>query len=223
MSPANIRIQASPDWAALHEPAEIADALVGLYRRLGHDRAEPGGVTVADHACQAAAFALAAGAPDPLVVAAFFHDVGHLLLGPGSALRASAEPAHEVVGADLLARWFDQRITAPVRLHVAAKRYLCAVDPYYEATLTSASARSLIIQGGPMSPDELARFVLEPGGADAIQLRRWDDVAHQPGAPAPSLDLYQQLVEVLLSNQARDRNRRRTRRAASAAPAEPRR
>jgi len=223
MSPANMRTQAGPDWAGLHQPAEIADALIGLYRRLGHDRIEPRGITVADHACQAAAFALAAGAPDPLVVAALFHDIGHLLLGPGSALRAAAEPAHEVVGADFLARWFDQKVTAPVRLHVAAKRYLCAVDPYYEATLTSASARSLILQGGPMSPDELARFVLEPGGADAIELRRWDDLAHQPGAPAPSLDVYQQMVEVLLSTLARDRNRRRSRRPAVAAPAEPRR
>ncbi|MDH4075607.1 MAG: HD domain-containing protein [Acidimicrobiia bacterium] len=223
MSPANRPTDASPEWAALHQPAEIADALIGLYRRLGHDRAETSGVTIGEHACQAAAYALAAGAPDPLVVAALFHDIGHLLLGPGSALRASAEPAHEVVGADFLARWFDQKVTAPVRLHVAAKRYLCAVDPYYEATLTSASARSLIIQGGPLSPDELARFVFEAGGADAIELRRWDDLAHRPGTPAPSLDVYQQMVEVLLTDQRRQRTRHRTRPVASATPAEPRR
>ncbi|MEZ5412504.1 MAG: hypothetical protein R2761_31000 [Acidimicrobiales bacterium] len=223
MSPANRPTETNPQWAALHEPAHIADALVGLYRRLGHDRVEAGGVTIGEHACQAAAYALAGGAPDSLVVAALFHDVGHLLLGPGSALRASAEPAHEVVGADFLARWFDQKVTAPVRLHVAAKRYLCAVDPYYEATLTAASARSLIIQGGPMSPDELARFVLEPGGADAIELRRWDDLANRPGAPAPSLDVYQQMVEVLLTEQCRTRTRHRTRQTAATAPAPPRR
>lgn len=220
MSPANTRTQASPDWGSLHHPTEIADALIGLYRRLGHQPVGPH-VTAADHARQAAAFALAAGAPDALVVAALFHDVGHLLLGPGSALRASAEPAHEVVGADFLARWFDQKVTAPVRLHVAAKRYQCAVDPYYEATLTAASARSLIIQGGSMSPDELARFVLEPGGADAIELRRWDDLAHQVGAPSPSLDVYQQVVEELLSRRARTPRRPRNRRAAAAAPGEP--
>lgn len=220
MSPANTRTQAEPDWASLHHPTEIADALIGLYRRLGH---QPVGsrLTAADHARQAAAFALAAGSPDALVVAALFHDIGHLLLGPGSALRASAEPAHEVVGADFLARWFDQKVTAPVRLHVAAKRYQSAVDPYYDATLTAASARSLIIQGGAMSPDELARFVVEPGGADAIELRRWDDLAHHGGAPSPSLDVYQQLVEDLLSRRDRMPRRPRNRRAAAAAPGEP--
>ena len=105
-----------------------------------------------------------------------------------------------------------------MRLYVAAKRYQVAVDPYYEATLTAASARSLIIQGGALSPDELARFVAEPGGADAIELRRWDDLAHQPGAPAPSLDVYHQLVEELLSRRARELPRRRSRRAASTDP-----
>lgn len=221
MSPANTPTYALIDWHSLHQPAEIADALIGLYRQLGHDRVDPRGVTAEDHARQAAAFALAAGAPEALVVAALFHDIGHLLLGPGSALRAAVEPAHEVVGADFLARWFEQTVTAPVRLHVSAKRYLCAVDPYYETTLTPASARSLIIQGGPMSPDELARFVAEPGGADAIELRRWDDLARHPGAPAPSLDVYQQLVEELLSRQGRQRSRRRSRRPAATAPAEP--
>lgn len=108
-----------------------------------------------------------------------------------------------------------------MRLHVAAKRYQSAVDPYYEATLTAASARSLIIQGGAMSPDELARFVLEPGGADAIELRRWDDLAHHVGAPSPSLDVYQQLVEELLSRRDRMPRRPRNRRAAAVAPGEP--
>lgn len=220
MSPANTSTQASPNWGSLQHPAEIADALIGIYRRLGHEPVGPG-LNAAEHARQTAAFALAAGAPDPLVVAALFHDIGHLLLGPGSALRASAEPAHEVVGADFLARWFDQKVAAPVRLHVAAKRYQSAVDPYYEATLTAASARSLIIQGGSMSPDELARFVTEPGGADAIELRRWDDLAHQVGAPSPSLDVYQHLVEELLSRRARTPRRPRNRRAAAAAPGEP--
>src|SRR5215831_11503766 len=83
-------------------------------------------VSVASHLLQAGALASAAGAPDALVAAALLHDVGHLLTDEGDAY---GDVRHGSAGATWLASWFAEPVTEPVRLHVAAKRYLCAAEP----------------------------------------------------------------------------------------------
>ena len=89
-------------------------------------------------------------------------------------------------------------VAAPVRLHVAAKRYLCAVGPAYLAGLSPASQRSLKLQGGPFDPDGVRRFEEEPYGGAAVALRRWDDAAKVPGLAVPGLEHYRPRLEAAL-------------------------
>jgi gamma-butyrobetaine dioxygenase len=157
----------------------------GLTDYLGED------VSQAQHMLQTAAMAEHDGAPPALVVASLLHDVGHFT-GPltGHDLMAGSDNRHSHVGADWLARWFGPAVTEPVRLHVAAKRYLCAVDPAYASQLCEASTYTLRVQGGPMSPAESTSFKAEPYAADSIHLRRWDDGAKDAGLAVPSYDHY---------------------------------
>ena len=111
-------------------------------------------VSVATHLLQAGTLAASSGAPDPVVAAALLHDVGHIL-GPGLV---SADAHHEERGAAYLAHWFGPDVCEPVRFHVAAKRYLCALEPDYYARLSDASRYSLLLQGGVMSPDDVRAF-----------------------------------------------------------------
>ncbi|GII27744.1 2-trimethylaminoethylphosphonate dioxygenase [Planotetraspora mira] len=156
-------------------------------------------VTVAEHMLQAGALAEAAGAPAHLVAAALLHDVGHFS-GPvsGHDLMAGTDNRHSHTGADLLARWFGPEVTEPVRLHVAAKRYLCTVEPGYRALLSEASEYTLQVQGGPMDEQEAAAFAALPGAADAVAVRRWDDEAKEADAATPDFEHFRPLLASLL-------------------------
>ncbi len=180
------------DWSAVSAPEAVADAIVGLYERRG-DADYDEILSQTAHARQCGGLARDEGAPDELVVAAFLHDVGHLLTDEPSG-PPTRDRRHEDAGARFLARWFPAEVTTPVRLHVAAKRYLCAVDRTYAAGLSAGSTRSLALQGGPMTGDEVAGFEREPGYRDAVALRRWDDLAKVPGAVAPTLDEFRALI-----------------------------
>jgi gamma-butyrobetaine dioxygenase len=155
-------------------------------------------VTQAQHMLQAAALAEGDGAAPELVVATLLHDVGHVT-GPltGADLMTGTDNRHSHVAADWLARWFGPAVTEPIRLHVAAKRYLCAVDPTYAETLSPASSYTLEVQGGPMSDQEVADFEAEPYAADAVRLRRWDDAAKDASRSVPPFDHYRQLIALL--------------------------
>lgn len=145
-------------------------------------------VTQLQHALQAAALAEAAGAPDALVVAALLHDIGHLLTNATrDSLPGGTDFHHEDAGEQWLSAHFGPAVTEPIRLHVAAKRYLCAIDPNYAASLSPASQDSLLLQGGPMTADEVSAFTATPWAAEAAALRRWDDAAKTPGLEVPGL------------------------------------
>jgi gamma-butyrobetaine dioxygenase len=152
-------------------------------------------VTQAEHMLQAAARARLAWASPPLIAAALLHDIGHFL-GPisGAELMAGTDNRHSDVGADWLAEWFPPAVTEPVRLHVAAKRYLCAVDPRYLAELSEASRFTLTVQGGPMSDSEVGGFEALPYAQDAVRLRRWDEAAKDPSATPAPFDFYRPLL-----------------------------
>src|SRR5678816_4627973 len=130
------------------------------------------------HALQAAALAEADGAPPATVLASLLHDVGHMIhdLGEDPASRG-VDDMHEQLGAEWLACRFGPEVSEPVRLHVAAKRYLCTIEPDYFGKLSPDSVRSLGLQGGPMSADELAAFRAHPQHAEAVRLRRFDEAA----------------------------------------------
>ena len=153
-------------------------------------------VSQLEHALQTAHRAALNHATDALVVAALLHDIGHLLSGEAESSRELGVDAwHEHAGFTFLSRHFGPDVAEPVRLHVAAKRYLCAVDDRYVRQLSPASTQSLALQGGPMSDEEAAAFAAEPYLLDAIVLRRWDDAAKIPGLDVPPLASYLPHIE----------------------------
>jgi [1-hydroxy-2-(trimethylamino)ethyl]phosphonate dioxygenase len=155
-------------------------------------------VTMTEHGLQAAHFAQAEGAPDALVVAALLHDIGHLLEDVPEAIEDWRSDAHhEKTGAHWLAQRFPAAVSEPVRLHVPAKRYLCATDAQYFARLSPASVHTLRLQGGPMSAQEVRRFEGERYWEDAVRLRRWDDQGKVAGLKTAPLEAYVGLIERL--------------------------
>jgi gamma-butyrobetaine dioxygenase len=148
-------------------------------------------VTIGEHLRQAGALAEAAGADAALVAAALLHDVGHL--------RPEAGVGHGDGGARWLSQWFGEPVTEPVRLHVPAKRYLCAVEPGYFGLLSAESVRTLTRQGGPMTAEEAAAFAAAPRFQDAVAVRRWDDQAKDPAVTPPPFAHFAPLLEALLT------------------------
>ncbi len=183
--------------------AAVAAASVGeivtLYERYAGDAYDER-VSQLDHALQTAALARADGASDELVAAALLHDVGHLFhlaANDGRWVPADEDLAHESIGARYLSGVFGPAVTGPVALHVAAKRYRCAVDPSYRATLSPGSVRSLELQGGPMSADEVAEFEAVAGSDDAARLRGWDDAGKVDGLDVVPFEAYRPLLDRL--------------------------
>src|SRR4029079_17334869 len=141
------------------------------------------------HALQAAALAEADDAPPATVLASLLHDVGHMIHHRGEDPAARGlDDVHEELGARWLAERFGPEVSEPVRLHVAAKRYLCAVEPDYFGKLSPDSVRSLAVQGGPMSPAEIAGFRRNAMHGEAVRLRRYDEAAKDPSARTPDFD-----------------------------------
>ena len=141
-----------------------------------------------DHIVQCGHLAAEAGESDAMIVAALLHDIGQFIDDAGHAAdRLNIDARHEDLGADFLAQWFGPEVTGPVRLHVAAKRYLCAIEPGYEAALSDASKLSLALQGGAMDAAERAAFEANPWFADAVRLRRYDDTGKRPDWQVPDL------------------------------------
>jgi phosphonate degradation associated HDIG domain protein len=187
----------APQWSELAEPTEIAKALIDLYRLRGNDMYDEA-VTQTVHALQCASLALMSGADDTTVVAALLHDLGHLLIPDERG--SDTDRRHEAVASRFLSRWFGPNVLQPIALHVAAKRYLCAVEPDYFGMLSPASVRSLELQGGPMNAEEMMGFEALEFHAVAVELRRWDDLGKTPNAPTPGLGIFGQIVEDVLSN-----------------------
>jgi gamma-butyrobetaine dioxygenase len=155
-------------------------------------------VTQAAHMLQAAALAERDRAGDDLIAAALLHDVGHFSGAlTGHDLMRGTDTRHGEAGAAWLARWFGEEVTEPVRLHVAAKRYLCAVEPEYAAALSPASVYTLGVQGGPMRGRELAEFAGHRFAEAAIRVRRWDDAAKDPHAEPPPFDHFAGVLQAL--------------------------
>jgi phosphonate degradation associated HDIG domain protein len=159
-------------------------------------------VSQLEHALQAANLAREAGASDATVAAALLHDVGHLL-GEGRIHEQLGVIDHDRAGADYLrGLGFGEEVVSLVEGHVAAKRYLVATNPAYAAKLSPASTGTLALQGGPMSPAEMAAFDTDPRKQDKLRLRSWDEQAKIPGADVPPLEAYRALLARVLSSPA---------------------
>lgn len=178
----------------------LINQIVSLFQEHGSDAYFGEGVSETEHALQSAHQAEQSGAPAELVAAALLHDVGHLLHGlPEDIGEKGVDAKHEDVGSRWLQRHFGPRLVDAVGLHVAAKRYLCAVEAGYFDGLSEASRRSLMLQGGPMSADEVRAFEALPGFQWSVDLRRWDDAAKVPGLAVPGLEHYRPHLEAALS------------------------
>ena len=127
-----------------------------------------------DHALQAGELARVDGADDELIVAALLHDVAHSpLIDRGTD--------HDRAAREWLTPRLGARVGWLAGAHVMAKRFLAA-DAAYAGTLSDVSRHSLSMQGGvgAVGPD----WTGHRWWADAIRLRRYDDGAKLPGAPA---------------------------------------
>jgi phosphonate degradation associated HDIG domain protein len=185
----------------------IVARIEGLFVEHGdrpYEGARREAVTALAHALQCAQLAEWAHADEALVAAAFLHDVGHFLAAQAIARNDAVDDRHELTAVPFLAQAFNAAVVEPVRLHVEAKRYLVRVDAAYAAGLSPASSHSLALQGGPMRDDELERFEALPFANQAVQLRRWDDLAKLPDRRTPSLSYYLALLEDVLERPAAD-------------------
>lgn len=166
----------------------VIDQIERLFQKHGDSQYGFEAVSQLEHALQAAALAEQNGADPSLIAAALLHDVGHLLHNlPDDSTKKGIDDQHESLGQRWLQRYFDDPVIEPVRLHVAAKRYLCAIEPEYMASLSEPSIQSMAVQGGVMNPDEVQAFAALTHCENAVRLRRWDDAAKVVGLPTPPL------------------------------------
>lgn len=176
--------------------SEVLDRVGRLFADRGGAEYHGEAVSQLEHALQAAALAEADGLPADAIAAALLHDVGHLLHGLGEDCAAQGiDDRHEELGVRFLARAFGPGVTEPVRLHVAAKRYLTAARPGYLGLLSPASVRSLELQGGPMAAAEVAAFEANPHHAVAVKVRECDDRAKVAGLPTPPFAHFRKYLE----------------------------
>lgn len=179
----------------------VVDEILALFEARGGADYSIECVSQSEHALQTARTAVLAGGSEPLITAALLHDVGHLLadLDEGALAAHGLDGRHEARGAAFLKRFFRPEVARPVALHVTAKRYLCLVEPVYAEGFSPASARSLVLQGGPLDAGQARAFERRAGWRDAVALRRWDDAAKVPGLEVPGFIEYRALLENCLA------------------------
>ena len=169
-------------------PAQIIDSTFALYERHGSDDYIGEAITQLEHMSQAAQLAIAEGFDDEVVLAAFFHDIGHLCGGDAS-MGGYGVVSHERIGAEYLRRCgFGERMVRLVQYHVEAKRYLTLRQPGYYQRLSEASRRTLEYQGGVMSEDEADVFERDPLFEVSLRMREWDERAKVVGVTVIDLD-----------------------------------
>jgi len=186
-------------------PEITVDSLLTLLQEKGTRRYGLHDVSQLQHALQAALLAEQEGCGRELIVASLLHDIGHMVHGLGdNPAERGVDDRHEALGHAYLARCFGPEVTEPVRLHVAAKRYLCATEPDYFSRLSPDSVLSLSLQGGPMSDAEVAAFRALPQAEAAVLLRRFDEAAKVKDLPTPPAGHFRVYLEhCLRSEQAR--------------------
>ena len=178
-----------------------ATLLMNFIKEKGESKYDPS-VTQLEHALQSADLAQKSGATDQLVLAALLHDIGHLLVDEhqekGDFLKTDFQ--HEQLAEQFLQKFFPREITAPIQLHVAAKRYLCTVDATYYEQLSEASKKSFHLQGGFLSEAEVGFFEEEYCHKEAVQLRRWDDLSKVRNKNTPTIEHYFDLLKKYMFN-----------------------
>ena len=179
----------------------VVDFIGDIFLRRGAESYMGEAVTMSQHMLQTAMLAEEDQAEDHEVAAGLLHDIGHYCNEiPESLLMQGTDNHHEAAGADFLSAFFPDAMTDPIRHHVAAKRYLCAVDTTYLKTLSEASVYTLQVQGGPMSDKEAVVFAATPYLDACLNLRIRDDRGKDPSREHPSFDHYRPLLQSLLKD-----------------------
>ncbi len=183
------------------DPDDVIGWIADIFERRGAESYLGEAITMAEHMLQSAALAQAEGASEALVAAALLHDIGYYTGALAEdPLEDVVDNRHDLVGADALEACFPQMVTECVRLHVAAKRYLCATDRTYYARLSQASQHSLSFQGGPMSEAEQADFRRFRFHREALRVRRWDDDAKAVGLKVGGFEDFRALLQRVISS-----------------------
>lgn len=183
---------------------QVIAEVFGLYERFGDNDYIGEPVSQIEHMSQAAELAMAEGFDDEVVLAAFFHDIGHLCAEGGESMGGFGVVSHERLGADYLRRaGFSERLARLVEYHVQAKRYLTLREPGYYERLSEASRRTLEYQGGVMSAEEAVAFERDPLCKVSLRMRQWDERAKDMDVPVMDLDVLKRKVAGLLSGALR--------------------
>lgn len=179
--------------------SELIDEIFRVFREQGSGAYLGESVSLTEHMLQSAYAAEQDSAPTPLVAAALLHDYGHFIHDlPEDSADHGIDTQHEEVAHAFLSEHFGPEVAEPIRMHVAAKRYLCATEPSYMHELSPASIHSLELQGGPYSPAEVAEFEASPHAGDAVRLRRYDDIGKVAGLETPDLEHYRLVLQAAI-------------------------
>lgn len=184
-------------------PLEVTREILELYERYGKADYIGEPVSQIEHMSQAAVLALQSNADDEVVLAAFFHDIGHICVqhDPHLKMESYGVKSHEQIGADFLRKkGFPERMARLVENHVKAKRYLTWKDPEYFNQLSEASKQTLKFQGGVMSEQEAKEFESDSHFEASILLRKWDEAAKEISLPIVDLGIIREKCLKVLSN-----------------------
>lgn len=183
------------------EKATRISEIFALYERFGSADYIGEPVSQIEHMAQSAQLAAKEGYDTMVILAAFFHDIGHLLAQNTEmeSMGGYGVKQHEQMGADFLReKGFPERVAKLVENHVQAKRYLTFKHRDYLAKLSEASLKTLEYQGGPMNAEEAKDFERDPLFEVSLKMRSWDEAAKEEHIPVPDLNIYREMaIEVL--------------------------
>lgn len=180
---------------------EKLDFIFGLYEKYGNEDYIGEPVSQIEHMCQSAELAEKEGFDEEVILAAFFHDIGHLFshLQATESMGGFGIKRHEQIGAGYLRKLgFPEKIAKLVENHVQAKRYLTFRYPEYFEKLSEASRQTLVYQGGPMNVAEAEEFETDPLFEASLKMRTWDEEAKLEFVPLPELEKYRKMAEGVL-------------------------
>lgn len=179
------------------------ELIFSFYEKHGNEDYIGEPVSQLEHMCQSAQLAEGEGFDEEVILAAFFHDLGHLITqGPTTEMMGEfGVKRHEQLGADFLrSLGFSEKIAQLVENHVQAKRYLTFRYPDYYTKLSEASKQTLIYQGGPMKEEEALKFEKDPLFEVSLRMRTWDEEAKLTNQPLPTLTRYKEMALRALEN-----------------------
>jgi len=183
--------------------SERVEMVFDLYSKYGQEDYIGEPVSQIEHMCQSAEFAEEEGYDEEVILAAFFHDIGHLCvnLGDYSSMDGYGVHSHEKIGANFLRELgFPERVAKLVENHVQAKRYLTYRHPEYFEKLSEASRKTLEFQGGKMNEAEALAFEADPLFEISLKLRTWDEMAKEEHIPLPDLAIYRQMAARMIKS-----------------------